>query len=202
MPVGDYVVSTVTEEGCVTVHDTVSVGVVGGDLELGFVRGQYVVEPGAAVRVDLRANFPPARVIWDGVLDPDCADCTSREYRPEASTEVTVQAYDAYDCAVTASAPLIVVEDRLVYLPSAISPNGDGNNDVLRVFPARGVTVEELRVFDRWGGVVYVGRDGLLGWDGTKAGRPVAAGVFLYEVAGRRRDGRVFRVRREVVVVR
>lgn len=70
------------------------------------------------------------------------------------------------------------------YLPNAFSPNGDGINDVFRVFPAATGCTDardfKLQVYDRWGGEVYRG-DGLVGWDGKTNGKGShAAGVFVY----------------------
>ncbi|NJC25665.1 T9SS type B sorting domain-containing protein [Neolewinella antarctica] len=73
-----------------------------------------------------------------------------------------------------------------VYLPTAFSPNGDGVNDVYR--PAlgrsgcRSFDAYTLRVYDRWGGLVFLS-DGLtLGWDGEVNGRPATGGVFTVVV--------------------
>lgn len=74
-----------------------------------------------------------------------------------------------------------------VYIPNAFSPNGDGVNDRFRVFTGNEgcvpLTDFELSVFDRWGGVVYVGDD-RSGWDGTvQKGRPANPGAYVYVLA-------------------
>lgn len=64
-----------------------------------------------------------------------------------------------------------------VYLPNAFSPNGDGANDVYRVFP-NNVEFLRLLIFDRWGNLVFEGKDEGDGWDGTFKGKDAATGVY------------------------
>ena len=67
-------------------------------------------------------------------------------------------------------------------LPTAFSPNGDGVNDVLHVYEACPFPVGEyrLRLFDRWGGLVFSGEGADVAWDGFAAGRRAQAGVYSY----------------------
>ena len=74
-----------------------------------------------------------------------------------------------------------------LYLPTAFSPNGDGVNDVYLPLAAEGTCglgeqPTLLRVYDRWGGVVY-DASGNAGWDGSGAdGRLLPNGVYLVVV--------------------
>ena len=76
--------------------------------------------------------------------------------------------------------------DTLVDLPTGISPNGDGYNDV---WIPLGSAVEpddfNLQVFDRWGEVVFETTDWQEGWDGTYKGSIVPIGVYAYRIAYR-----------------
>ncbi len=75
---------------------------------------------------------------------------------------------------------VINIEDcgEAVYLPNAFSPNGDGINDT---FTAHGNyhRTESLKVFDRWGGMVW-DVQGDVPWDGTFKGRPAQEGIYVY----------------------
>jgi gliding motility-associated-like protein len=66
-----------------------------------------------------------------------------------------------------------------VFLPSAFSPNGDENNDMLFI---RGNCIKEvtLKVYDRWGELVFVTESIETGWDGTYKGKDAAAAVYVY----------------------
>jgi len=69
-----------------------------------------------------------------------------------------------------------------VYLPSAFSPNGDGQNDVLELFTACRLTEVEASVFDRWGNLLFRGRTTEQLWDGTIRGEVVPEAVYVMMV--------------------
>ena len=78
-----------------------------------------------------------------------------------------------------------------IYIPSAFSPNGDGNNDFFKPYASSSeIHIESLAIFDRWGAQVYQLRAHPLfswqGWDGTRDGVRLPAGTYLYvfEVGG------------------
>ncbi len=62
------------------------------------------------------------------------------------------------------------------YIPDAFSPNGDNLNDSFRV-EGFGIASYEISVTDRWGEVLYTGKDGV--WDGRFRGKPVPNGLYL-----------------------
>jgi gliding motility-associated-like protein len=102
--------------------------------------------------------------------------------------------------------PCVLLEDEIVvdrvscrefYLPNAFSPDGDGVNDFF--FPQDSgdlLNVHVLRVYDRWGGLVYESTDLLpnapeLGWDGRVGrGQPAAAGAYVWVMDVTFRNGR------------
>ncbi len=69
------------------------------------------------------------------------------------------------------------------YAPNAFSPNDDGFNDVFQPF-GRVIAPEsyELRIFDRWGRVLYASEDPTSGWDGTSGGKAMPIDVYAYRV--------------------
>ncbi len=72
-----------------------------------------------------------------------------------------------------------------MFVPNTFSPNGDGNNDV---FYARGkgvYSIRSLRVFNRWGDLVYdqtniQPNDVSKGWNGLHKGQPAPRDVYVY----------------------
>jgi gliding motility-associated-like protein len=71
----------------------------------------------------------------------------------------------------------IVCDEPYVFVPNAFTPNGDQENDVLYV---RGIWIEKfvLRIFDRWGELVFETSDQSIGWDGTFKGKKLDPDVF------------------------
>lgn len=70
-----------------------------------------------------------------------------------------------------------------IYVPTAISPNGDGINDELRTYFGCDYEYRILRfaVFERWGGQVYTSGEGAAPeWDGSAKGKPLASGIYVW----------------------
>lgn len=67
-----------------------------------------------------------------------------------------------------------------VYVPSAFTPNKDGKNDDFKALGTESVSKLHLKVFNRWGAVVFETTDKSKGWDGTANGKPLDSGVFIY----------------------
>ncbi len=78
-----------------------------------------------------------------------------------------------------------------VKVPSAFSPNGDGKNDFLKIFLLR-IESFNLKIFNRWGEMVYETVNANLPWDGTHKGELQDAGVFQYVIDGRSISGERF----------
>ncbi len=65
-----------------------------------------------------------------------------------------------------------------IYLPNAFSPNGDGVNDLLIPF-GKNAFFENMKIFNRWGGLVHDTDDPASGWDGSVRGKPAGTGVYV-----------------------
>jgi len=70
--------------------------------------------------------------------------------------------------------------DFPIYFPTAFTPNGDYLNDVLRVPLANKNKLVRLRIYNRWGEMVFSTTIPGKGWDGKLNGIPQAAGIFIY----------------------
>ncbi|HEU4554218.1 MAG TPA: gliding motility-associated C-terminal domain-containing protein [Chitinophaga sp.] len=65
-------------------------------------------------------------------------------------------------------------------MPTAFSPNGDGNNDVFRPKVYDNISRYHIRIFNRWGAVIYDGNNWQTGWDGTYKGAPQDQQTYIY----------------------
>ncbi|ASZ13060.1 gliding motility-associated C-terminal domain-containing protein [Chitinophaga sp. MD30] len=65
-------------------------------------------------------------------------------------------------------------------LPNAFSPNGDGRNDIFRPVVRGPMYNYELRVFNRWGELIFLTSDDHRGWDGKYKGAPVDNGTYVW----------------------
>lgn len=67
-----------------------------------------------------------------------------------------------------------------VYVPNAFSPNEDGVNDVFQAQVGCTVTAFDLKIFNRWGQLVFASVSQETGWDGTSKGQLAASAVYVY----------------------
>jgi gliding motility-associated-like protein len=67
-----------------------------------------------------------------------------------------------------------------VYRPTAFSPNSDGVNDQWRPYSDCQLGDYRLKVFDRWGGLLYASEEADKGWDGRRQGEDAPAGVYVF----------------------
>ena len=107
---------------------------------------------------------------------------------PIASPVITTLYHvDVMSQNCTKSDSILIVVSELncgepeVFIPNSFTPNSDQTNDVFKV---RGNYIAEsnflLRVFDRFGNMVYETQDQQDGWDGKYKDKECDPGVFVY----------------------
>ncbi len=67
-----------------------------------------------------------------------------------------------------------------VNIPTAFSPDGDFVNDFIRPIIGSDVSSFTLKIFDRWGNLLFSSSDASLAWDGTANGKKLNEGVYAY----------------------
>ena len=89
-------------------------------------------------------------------------------------------------CAATIDTVSIVTslcDDFSPILPTVITPNYDGKNDLFvidyleEIYPECSVTI-----FNRWGSIVFESVGYLDPWDGTNKGEPLPMGTYFYKI--------------------
>ena len=71
----------------------------------------------------------------------------------------------------------------LYNLPNAFTPNGDGQNDVYTpIIPYRLVEKIDMKIYNRWGNLVFETKDPNINWNGTdyKTNKSLYTGVYYY----------------------
>ena len=88
-----------------------------------------------------------------------------------------------YGCIDTSYQKVIIEPDFNFYIPNAFSPNGDSINDS---FNGKGtfITDYKMRIFDRWGNLIFITRSINVPWDGTaNDGNEIAQiDVYIYVI--------------------
>lgn len=93
----------------------------------------------------------------------------------------TVNVIDSNNCANELS---ILVESNCpasIYVPTAFSPNNDGSNDLFFAV-ASDVIRYELKIYSRWGMLVFETTDSTQKWDGKVNGELAQDDVYVYVI--------------------
>ena len=101
---------------------------------------------------------------------------------PTVTTVYTVYGLDVYGCLDSASVTVSIDTTSEGGLPSAFSPNDDGRNDYFHIVGAKYAKMVEMRIFNRWGEVVFFTNDRNISWDGKYKGVPQDMGVYSYAI--------------------
>ena len=76
-----------------------------------------------------------------------------------------------------------ILNDLTFFAPNAFTPDGDEHNQTWE-FHINGIDVGDfhLRIFDRWGELIWESFDSQVYWDGTYKGKIVKEGMYIYTV--------------------
>ncbi len=135
----------------------------------------------------LYANYPDTEYLWQ-----DGSDLDSLFVREAGTYSVMATNY----CGTTSDRIQIDFEDcENIYIPNAFSPNDDGINDVFRPYHDGDVVqIKVMRIFDRWGGLLYEAHDFLpeayaKSWNGKMGNTLLNPGAYLYTLEVTFRNG-------------
>ncbi|MDX2282809.1 MAG: PKD domain-containing protein [Bacteroidia bacterium] len=127
---------------------------------------------------------------------------TSRTVQVVDSAVYYFRVFNEYNCFVRDSIEVVDACPPTLYVPNAITPNGDGINEA---FGWAGDYIDEfeMQIFSRWGMRMYSTPDLHAVWDATYNGKPVPEGVYTWRVVynGTHPDWKRFQERAGTVTV-
>ena len=116
-------------------------------------------------------------------------------YSVKVSTPEGCFAYDTMNVKVFRTAPDIFVAD-------AFTPNNDGLNDVFRATPVGIKQFDYIKIFNRWGQIMFSSNTSESGWDGTFKGKEQASDTFVWMARGTDYLGRVIEKKGTLLLIR
>jgi gliding motility-associated-like protein len=173
---------------------------------------KMLVGLGDSVRIDpiIGSALPIDSVKWS---PRDYLTFTSDSLRPFVrpldDKTYKLRVVDVNGCIADAQLEIELERNRNVFVPNIFSPNDDDKNDFFAPFTGAGVkSINSLRVFDRWGELLFEGRglplgdDPSKGWNGKFNGTYVQAGVYVYVIDITFEDGNTLLYRGDITVIR
>jgi gliding motility-associated-like protein len=178
-------------------------------IQVNITPASSVMELGTSVELTVNTvSQGSLQYLWTPSTGLSCNDCNNPVANPTETSTYSLLVTDADGCTATATAVVQVDPVRNVYIPTAFTPNGDGNNDMFTVFASNGVVrVERLIIADRWGNIVFdrsefAPNDPTLGWDGTYKGLMLNASTLVYYVEVLFEDGKILPYKGDVNLIR
>jgi len=120
-----------------------------------------------------------------GASNLSCTNCARPSDTPlgDISYELTIT--DVNGCTASDEVLVKVIPALRLYASNAFSPNDDGLNDVFFLQGKGDIPITYLRVFDRWGSLVFECRDGMVndpacGWNGKFRGQAMPEGLYVF----------------------
>lgn len=134
-------------------------------------------EPTASAYLEVSGGVSPYTYVWEpatGVGDSEVTGLSPNDY--------VVTVIDANDCELSVNLRITGHKPR-VTIPNSFTPNGDGVNDLFSpVFECFEALSYNMKVYNRWGTLIFNTNSVLLPWDATYNGQSVESGTYSFKV--------------------
>jgi len=137
-----------------------------------------------------------------GLAGKDSSLNTVKNYTASGSYSVMVVAVGSNGCNDTSSYKFFISDSSGITAPNIFTPNNDNVNDVFKPI-VRGISQMNMWVYSRYGTIVF-SSDKVNGfWDGyTTSGEPCQAGVYFYVIEATGFDGKSYKIKNNLTLVR
>jgi gliding motility-associated-like protein len=94
------------------------------------------------------------------------------------------------NCSAVDSVKIAYEACSSIFIPNAFSPNNDGANDIFRVLGSN-IFEFNLKIYNRWGELVFESNKIDEGWDGKYKGKDVTNGVYVWLLDAKDANGKM-----------
>ncbi len=178
---GDYYGYFNSINGCDSVH-TINL-LVQPPIEVDFIADTLVTD-GTGIILDPIITGVSSSISWFPSTSLTCDDCLNPSAFPTESGWYYITVIDANGCTSLDSIYILVDFDFTILAPNAFSPNGDGINDEFNVFGSSECDLIYLRIYNRWGALIFESIDINIGWDGIYNNIEQEIGTYVYVAEG------------------
>lgn len=138
-------------------------------------------------------------VTWQPDNSLSCTSCLSTVANVTSSAIFYLRS-DKDGCTLKDSVNVFIEKQYYFYIPSAFTPNNDGLNDVFRPSANR-VSGFEIKIFNRWGQLLFKSNKVPEGWDGKLHGVLQPNGVYVYITSYKDANGKRYSLKGTFLLV-
>jgi gliding motility-associated-like protein len=184
---GTYTVSTIAtnSSGCA---DTATKTIIVNPLPVITLPASLTKIVGVPLTLPATYTSNVTEYLWNPENNLDCNTCPQPVATPKFTTNYIVSVVDSNGCKNVNQIQVIVTCKGVdLFVPNTFSPNGDGSNDIFYIRGTGLDRVKLLRVFNRWGEIVFEQKDfpvnnPAYGWNGMYKGSKATPDVYVYQV--------------------
>jgi len=138
---------------------------------------------------------------WYPTYGLDNSNQSNATASPAMTTKYYLTTSTEWGCASVDSITIIVDPNSLISVPNAFTPGALSNTEFKIIL--RGMaTLNYLRIFNRWGEMIFETKDINEGWDGKYKAEPQPFGVYVYLLEATTSQGTVFSRQGNITLIR
>lgn len=168
------------------------------------------VQLGDSLEIKVFASgLEPLAYHWADSFYLSCHNCPDPVSKPLSNVLYSLTVTDKNGCTAFEQLQIILNYVVDVYVPNVFSPlsASDQNSRFEMSFGPAATRVRLMRVFDRWGGLMYevhdvTPNDNSRAWDGRRNGKVVTPGVYTWMMWLELADGTIRQLDGDVTIVR
>jgi gliding motility-associated-like protein len=117
---------------------------------------------------------------WLPITDLDNPYLPNPIANPDKTIEYTLTVKSSLGCKGEGKVNIVVYQP--VYIPTAFTPNADGNNDLWELSGLEVYPNPEVQIFNRWGNMVFYSKGNYVSFDGTDKNKALPEGMYIYKI--------------------
>jgi len=158
------------------------------ELQLGTLNISSAQTSTNSYQLEIQSDFAYDLINWSstsGVLS--CLTCETNSIIISEDTDVILSVITPEGCELIRSISLTyeeIIQTEAYFIPNIIDLN-DPENRSFSLFTDGSIIVREMRIFDRWGNLIFEedsNSGSNLAWDGRRNDRLVEQGVYIYNI--------------------
>jgi hypothetical protein len=204
LPRGDYKIVVRDSTGCYNRPFTLSLTSPDSfAVRLYITSGTEPKPPGETVNLSAEPTRKIVLSEWQPI-PAKCPDCLQLSINPVETGQYRVLVTDEKGCTATDEITVGVIPP--IYAPNVIRTASKTGNDVFTLFSKDPLPIRYLRIYDRWGGLLFESRGSMTNdpegaWDGRARQKEAVSGVFVFEAEVEYLPGKTVYLKGDVTVI-